>query len=1192
MAHFILANSKTDSPYDGRYEDLFTEDTDAARAPVTFGHNAIRSMEMDSVQAHEVADLHPEATYRLGNPTSTSVMSSQLQQMNNIYPGVQTVGDTRMKDDGLRGVNRTKFDPKHAELYASDTTILADTISNMIAEDDSFYADAKSGILPTVVTTSNSITYDTLEFVPQQIRAVAERAPARYLGYTSITNQFAFTRRAIAIMIGAEPLDSEKGQFIFGQSVRQMANSYAQTIKFGVMYALVTCHDVSFKAMQKLGRSVSREAQELMLADEIKRWDCLKRRNGYEKLNSYIMTMMHNVHGTANTFLMTSETATFISLGQTDRTEVYKYGDRKAVSALEDSINAVKTFGQGNVFIVRAATVDPNAPRNPLQFHASIGEHNPLFDAKYGSSHDNYTTKDSCIRVYNETHDRMDEISPADSTEYCSMFDNATGEVIDGSAGPGPGDPFKGVVGHIANARNQVGRYLSHQLSASLTARTQDAAGRRNQRIGMATTLVNYFSKCTPDMECNLERAFRIFASAPTNSMTNETVQTRAVQEPDASYLDTANAGERVLNPRVDAGNVDADLGRTRVQIGEDARAARGGTAAEGQAAYDAAFAAATDPTRQFNVNPAIPIQRIILATAEALFNAPNSFHYRQMAYDVATLSMTHLARVGSIVPFAVIAQTGILSSDGSLAGIAIEGTLDERPSLPASSERAALYAYCQMARLMYELGVNADAPDNLNSLGVHCTALSPLAFLAGNRFVPCVDDGTDIRPLVHDHVRFQDAANALHGGLVLTTVADLGVLAEYFDATAANNTTRAAVLFPVFGWYYGTIMTPTVVRAVPAPINNATGQQYSLRNALGLVGDKVNWWSDVSGTPRRRDGGLAAPTLTPSSPQGDLTIADLANQIYGADNVKQYVPLLGAVANATDRLEKWMQPLIIFAGTIRFHRNVLHQALEADILLPHSFIPSRNHMDYMSLAVIKVQPGLVTGATFVKKGLFTFGDNSIKQEKVGTFSFYSRSIVKNPENVFVARDVYINGYHGGAGTRPIVLHGKHTANYKPLRRKFGDANEGGAQAPSSMEMGRDRPAMYHFAVPYEFVNVNAPTRLTLLSEESIGRRGDRSGTFARIPTLPYYNSRFRFDQNLFNSISVYGDHQYVNSKLAVNAVSCQAGQEGWDSVNQTYGNKATHVRPTGHWKVWGVGACNVRIGADTGDNAGIIAAF
>lgn len=123
-----------------------------------------------------------------------------------------------------------------------------------------------------------------------------------------------------------------------------------------------------------------------------------------------------------------------------------------------------------------------------------------------------------------------------------------------------------------------------------------------------------------------------------------------------------------------------------------------------------------------------------------------------------------------------------------------------------------------------------------------------------------------------------------------------------------------------------------------------------------------------------------------------------------------------------------------LFLGTPTNYRNFL-RFVNNNLLTPIDFIIARPHARYETYAVIKAKKGKETGTTFMGNSEFSLGDDPNTQVHYGTYTYYSKSVITEPRNVYVAYNVFVDGYEGGLGTS---CYRRGVDTYNPKRNIYG----------------------------------------------------------------------------------------------------------------------------------------------------------
>jgi len=105
---------------------------------------------------------------------------------------------------------------------------------------------------------------------------------------------------------------------------------------------------------------------------------------------------------------------------------------------------------------------------------------------------------------------------------------------------------------------------------------------------------------------------------------------------------------------------------------------------------------------------------------------------------------------------------------------------------------------------------------------------------------------------------------------------------------------------------------------------------------------------------------------------------------------------------------------------TIPINYQAFSRFIDNDLRFPISFYITRPHMTYRMLYGIKCLAGKEMGMTLMKPGLFEIGDDAATQAHIGTYTYYSKALVKNHNHVYIAKSIFCNGYDGGSGIHAI----------------------------------------------------------------------------------------------------------------------------------------------------------------------------
>ena len=90
-------------------------------------------------------------------------------------------------------------------------------------------------------------------------------------------------------------------------------------------------------------------------------------------------------------------------------------------------------------------------------------------------------------------------------------------------------------------------------------------------------------------------------------------------------------------------------------------------------------------------------------------------------------------------------------------------------------------------------------------------------------------------------------------------------------------------------------------------------------------------------------------------------------------------------------------------------------------LVFPHKLLLFRPRMTYRMGTAILLKGGEELGQTLHGHHDFQLTDDVIHKTHIGHYTFYSKSVVREPKNMYLAEDVYCAGYNGGENTRFIT---------------------------------------------------------------------------------------------------------------------------------------------------------------------------
>jgi len=89
-------------------------------------------------------------------------------------------------------------------------------------------------------------------------------------------------------------------------------------------------------------------------------------------------------------------------------------------------------------------------------------------------------------------------------------------------------------------------------------------------------------------------------------------------------------------------------------------------------------------------------------------------------------------------------------------------------------------------------------------------------------------------------------------------------------------------------------------------------------------------------------------------------------------------------------------------------------------LVIPHKLVLFRPRMSYRMGTAILLKGGEELGQTLHGHHDFQLTDDVIHKTHIGHYTFYSKSVVREPKNLYLAEDVYCAGYNGGQNVKFI----------------------------------------------------------------------------------------------------------------------------------------------------------------------------
>ena len=210
-----------------------------------------------------------------------------------------------------------------------------------------------------------------------------------------------------------------------------------------------------------------------------------------------------------------------------------------------------------------------------------------------------------------------------------------------------------------------------------------------------------------------------------------------------------------------------------------------------------------------------------------------------------------------------------------------------------------------------------------------------------------------------------------------------------------------------------------------------------------------------------------------------------------------------------------------------------------------------RPFQTYNMASAILMKGGMDTGFTAHGHHDFMLTDDVIHKVHIGHYTFYHKSVVKQPKNIVIAEDIFATGYVGGEGAN--IFEG------------YGPSKNSPAEFSFSNEVAEDRfsrdliPIWIPGADPVQLFN---PLDITgHYSSQTLDlTNAQLSNTNPHYPNADAYSSALGFDR-----LQVYGapDENFLSPVRHLNTVCFQGHQLEYDSNKKAFTKITLN---TGHW--------------------------
>lgn len=102
--------------------------------------------------------------------------------------------------------------------------------------------------------------------------------------------------------------------------------------------------------------------------------------------------------------------------------------------------------------------------------------------------------------------------------------------------------------------------------------------------------------------------------------------------------------------------------------------------------------------------------------------------------------------------------------------------------------------------------------------------------------------------------------------------------------------------------------------------------------------------------------------------------------------------------------------------ATMLFNKNDMAKLIQADLRIPVAFLLMRPFQRYEMSSAILAKGGKDLGITYHGHHDFMLTDDVVHKTHMGHYTFYSKTVIRNPNHFAIAEDVFCTGYRGGEG--------------------------------------------------------------------------------------------------------------------------------------------------------------------------------
>lgn len=152
--------------------------------------------------------------------------------------------------------------------------------------------------------------------------------------------------------------------------------------------------------------------------------------------------------------------------------------------------------------------------------------------------------------------------------------------------------------------------------------------------------------------------------------------------------------------------------------------------------------------------------------------------------------------------------------------------------------------------------------------------------------------------------------------------------------------------------------------------------------------------------------------------------------------------------------------------------KSVIRRMANGNVLIPFNFIICRPHATYLMGSLIMMKGGHETGFLAANKPDFQVGDDPHIKMHFGHYTYYSKAIVKEEKNIFMAEDIWCRRYLGRNNTNWFKLNSGEN-----LHNQIFDDDDDDGESFGETQTGK--PSLFSILVPYSTERIPNPMHMS-----------------------------------------------------------------------------------------------------------------